>query len=530
MSFDHVFALDARHDSAQLWSRLAEQAQAWLDEQGLAGRDAIVLLPFAQHLAPARRAWRALSRWQPRVETTHSLASALGPSALPRPQQISLDAGMDALAARDLLQSQSWARAWRERDARAFEQGVLSLVELAHALWRRAGQLAPNEREAYWQRGRDTLALGGDTGQLERALGLVALEWAASDERQPATDALFELRPSAWLHLQCGGPDPLAEALLRHALEQGVPVLRLSAELELEHLALAPQPPACRLEQALCADFEDLAQCSAAAVLQHLREGRAPVALIAQDRVLLRRVRALLERRGVGLADETGWTLATTAVAAQLMALLRAARRDALLDDWLAWLKTPLAAGLRERAGAAALLSLEARCRQRGWVRPDALREAALTPAAARLWQLAREALGLRLAEGGLRHLRSLAPVGERRQVLLLPAGVRRGRLVRGSRCGLVGLRLRRGAGLREVARVLLRERRLQIVDEPGPEEAPFELAPLGAGELCHRWPRCCATHAPRRAPRGSSCSGSCRRGSCSSRRRRSAAGSPRRC
>ena len=211
MSFDHVFALDARHDSAQLWSRLAEQAQAWLDEQGLAGRDAIVLLPFAQHLAPARRAWRALSRWQPRVETTHSLASALGPSALPRPQQISLDAGMDALAARDLLQSQSWARAWRERDARAFEQGVLSLVELAHALWRRAGQLAPNEREAYWQRGRDTLALGGDTGQLERALGLVALEWAASDERQPATDALFELRPSAWLHLQCGGPDPLAE-------------------------------------------------------------------------------------------------------------------------------------------------------------------------------------------------------------------------------------------------------------------------------------------------------------------------------
>ena len=71
-------------------------------------------------------------------------------------------------------------------------------------------------------------------------------------------------------------------------------------------------------------------------MLDHLQAGRAPVALIAQDRVLLRRVRALMERQGLGVKDENGWTLATTAPAAQLMALLRAARRDATVDEWLA--------------------------------------------------------------------------------------------------------------------------------------------------------------------------------------------------
>ena len=41
----------------------------------------------------------------------------------------------------------------------------------------------------------------------------------------------------------------------------------------------------------------------------HVERGETPVALIAQDRVLVRRVRALLERSAVVHADETGWRL-----------------------------------------------------------------------------------------------------------------------------------------------------------------------------------------------------------------------------
>lgn len=400
---DVTFSLDPSHANAVFWDRLAERVADWLEARGLAPRDAVLLLPFAQHLAPARRAWMKLSRWQPRIETTHSLASALGPSALPEALQLSFDAAIDALAARQLLGGQSWAQALRQEDPRAFDAAVLRLVEAAHALARAAHLLSPTQRQTFWTQTRDTLAAQSGAGQLERALLLVALEWAASDPRAPATDALFDLRPSAWLHLQAGGPDLLAQALLASAEAAGVPCLRLSADVPLDEVFAQGVPPA-HLEQALCKDFEDLAQCSAASVLDHLQNGRAPVALIAQDRVLLRRVRALLERQSVGISDETGWTLATTAPAAHLMALLRAARRDATVDEWLAWLKTPLAAGLRERAGSSALSVLEARCRQRGWSTTASVREDRLPPTAARLWKLSREAVAT-LQSGGARSL-----------------------------------------------------------------------------------------------------------------------------
>ena len=64
----------------------------------------------------------------------------------------------------------------------------------------------------------------------------------------------------------------------------------------------------------------------------HLGRGERPVALIAQDRVLVRRVRALLERAGVRIADETGWKLSTTRAGASVMSLLQAARPDASAD------------------------------------------------------------------------------------------------------------------------------------------------------------------------------------------------------
>ncbi|HEX2011473.1 MAG TPA: PD-(D/E)XK nuclease family protein, partial [Roseateles sp.] len=71
----------------------------------------------------------------------------------------------------------------------------------------------------------------------------------------------------------------------------------------------------------------------------------------------------------------------------------RACRREASLDEWLAWLKTGLAAGLAERAGSGALTALEARCRSRGWSRPQALHEDGLAPASARLWRAAQDVI-----------------------------------------------------------------------------------------------------------------------------------------
>lgn len=394
--------LDAQHGAELFWQRVAERTLAWLNEQGSAARDAVLLLPFAQQLAPARRAWLRSGSWQPRIETTHSLAAALGPNLLAEPQQLSFDAAIDALTAANLLRAQSWAQALRRSDERAFRLALTRLVEAAHAFARASAQRAPTDRAAFWVQARLTLAETPGPGGLERALALVALEWAAADAQVPPTDALFALRPSAWIQLQAGGPDALSLALLQASDR---PSLCLIADADLDAV-FAAGPPLGRLEQAVCVDFEDLAQRSAAAVLLHLAAGRAPLALVAQDRVVVRRVRALLARQAVTMQDETGWTLATTPPAAQLMALLRAAAPQASLDEWLAWLKSDLALALREHAGDAGLALLEARCRAAGWRTPAAVSVARMQLPAARLWEAAVAVLNP-LREGARR--RSLA-------------------------------------------------------------------------------------------------------------------------
>ncbi|HYC43291.1 MAG TPA: PD-(D/E)XK nuclease family protein [Noviherbaspirillum sp.] len=74
----------------------------------------------------------------------------------------------------------------------------------------------------------------------------------------------------------------------------------------------------------LCASasLEEEAQRGAQLVVDWLSQGRERIAIIAQDRVVARRIRALLERAQVYVTDETGWKLSTTRTAAALAALL----------------------------------------------------------------------------------------------------------------------------------------------------------------------------------------------------------------
>ena len=89
--------LEPGEDIDGFWRRVAAVSADWLAGQGAPLRDAVLLLPFAQQLAPARRAFLARGGWLPVLATTHSLASALGPTPLAAPQQISGDAPVDAL-------------------------------------------------------------------------------------------------------------------------------------------------------------------------------------------------------------------------------------------------------------------------------------------------------------------------------------------------------------------------------------------------------------------------------------------------
>jgi ATP-dependent helicase/nuclease subunit B len=88
----------------------------------------------------------------------------------------------------------------------------------------------------------------------------------------------------------------------------------------------------------LCAakNLEDEALRGAQTIIDWINAGKSKIAIIAQDRVVARRMRALLERAQVFVSDETGWKLSTTRAAAALAAwfdvVAACAETMALLD------------------------------------------------------------------------------------------------------------------------------------------------------------------------------------------------------
>ena len=197
-------------DIEAFWRRVASTCAGGLAVRGAPLRDAVLLLPFAQQLAPARRAFLARGGWMPRIATSHSLASALGPALLSAPGQLSGDAAIDAFTADRLLAGQSWVQPLKRGNPRDYRVALARLVDTAQALARAAAQVPPAARPAFLDTARQRLAmLDAGPGLLERALAQGELAWVAADERQPATDTLFALRPIAWIWLRAGGPGPL---------------------------------------------------------------------------------------------------------------------------------------------------------------------------------------------------------------------------------------------------------------------------------------------------------------------------------
>jgi ATP-dependent helicase/nuclease subunit B len=333
---------------ADFWPPLARQVGGWLASKGVSPRDAVVLVPFAALLVPARAAFAAAGGWLPRIETPLTLAASLAPPVVPSPEALVGDPVLDRLRASVLLRRQPWALERERQDRRAFAHLVDGLVDAAQALREAALARAPSARAAFFDAARDRLPAPGGPGAFEALLLRVALEWAA-EGAVAATDVLFEHRPAAWIALRVGGSDALAEAVL--AAAGATPALCVDADAD-PVAAGAPQ-------RWLCDDLEQAAQAAAAQVIQALEAGRTPVALVALDRQLARRVRALLDRQAVALIDETGWALSTTRAAARLVALLQAAPSDAGPDARLDWLKSWPPA--QQRAGA--LQALEARWR-----------------------------------------------------------------------------------------------------------------------------------------------------------------------
>lgn len=109
-------------------------------------------------------------------------------------------------------------------------------------------------------------------------------------------------------------------------------------------------------DHALCesGSLEEQATQGAQTIIDWLLAGKSSVAIIAQDRVVARRLRALLERAAVHVADETGWKLSTTRAAAALAAWFDVITTKADTVALLDFLKSPFV--LAELADKSALV------------------------------------------------------------------------------------------------------------------------------------------------------------------------------
>jgi ATP-dependent helicase/nuclease subunit B len=290
----------------------------------------LVLVPYAQLMDAGRRAWAQAhpSGFPPRFETTRNWATSLQPFA-PGPTDLSMDMARDSLVAAAFVERVAPART--DPALRAVMVG--RLVQAARQLVPLAAAVPPEERLAWAAGLNDALALSVPSLQWESLLASLALAWVSTSAF--ATDVLWGplASPGAGLQalvvLQGFQQDPLASAL---ALRWGACGVVLSLPGAQAGGAAAP-----RLHP--CGDAEDEAQRATACVLAHVAADRVPVALVANDRQLTRRVSAMLHAAGLVLVDETGWKLSTTHAAAQLMSLLRAADGRANMDEVLDLLK-----------------------------------------------------------------------------------------------------------------------------------------------------------------------------------------------
>jgi ATP-dependent helicase/nuclease subunit B len=87
--------------------------------------------------------------------------------------------------------------------------------------------------------------------------------------------------------------------------------------------------------------LEQEAQAADVQIRRWLIDGKQSIAVVVNDRLVARRLRARLERAQITVQDETGWTFATLSVSTVLMRWLEAVQGDFYYQDVLDLLKSP---------------------------------------------------------------------------------------------------------------------------------------------------------------------------------------------
>jgi ATP-dependent helicase/nuclease subunit B len=271
------------------------------------------------------------------------------------------------------LRQHAWLKklfsARRNTDLLPLAQMLLTLFdELTEALLP-SMHLSPDAAEERWQAALEQLPLPA-RNMLSDEAQLVWSLWKSQLGGNDATAACFARMmhvaanadaPLIWINADC--PGALHDAFLS-AYGEKQPVLPILLDWHADAVAdiyayawtemleedgrdsfmahAAPgisTPAGVSLSEA--GGLEDEALRGAQTVINWLQSGKTSIAIIAQDRVVARRIRALLERAQIFVDDETGWKLSTTRTAAAVAALLDVVSTRAETVALLDLLKSP---------------------------------------------------------------------------------------------------------------------------------------------------------------------------------------------
>ncbi len=222
------------------------------------------------------------------------------------------------------------ARAYRARANASLRFEAKLVHEMWFALARDSG--TPDRESAY------ALRLASLAQSAPGPLYAVGLE-DLSPAEEAFLDAYGQRQP---VHrIDTPEPDPISLTLRAAWPREDAPPLRQRAS------GAGTVPLTGRLTLFGAHSLEQEAQAVDVKVRQWLVDGKGPLAIVAQDRLVARRARALLERAGVLVEDETGWTLSTSSASTVVrrwldclasrfyhLDLLDLAKSPFLLADW----------------------------------------------------------------------------------------------------------------------------------------------------------------------------------------------------
>ncbi len=322
--------------------------------RGLLGPTLATLPRFAQSQAPPKTAWTALD-CRLRLTSVLSGRRNLFPGVDPAQAADGLYALFEELIAHELSpgtdEAQFQARLQKAYAAPASgflsrEARIVQLLFNAY-LEETAGR---SPAEVY----RQQLAAAFAAQKSDAPLVLLGHDQFAPAELAALKIALAKGRAELWLQGRRDGhdgraTDELCRQLGHEPVMVAAPAAVQDALLDAAFASTAEVPALAaaaagvhQLVQASGPEHE--ARCVDLAIREALLAGSTDVVVVSQDRRLARRLRALLERAGVGLDDPVGWALSTSSAAACVNAWLECRAGDFGFRPLLTLLKSDFSA------------------------------------------------------------------------------------------------------------------------------------------------------------------------------------------